>query len=166
MWRGNWQHQRQRNCFHSNYFLIFTEYCTWIAPGVRCGRAQWISSHEQPFLFILRTVSFSFGVHRMRFLVDCNVAGYTLECASMLWGVAASAEVSLLEHMANALERTGKWRCSGTFDNWNSRLYIVLFLILMRLRKPWKGHSWYSATDADSFVIEGLREVRRVWWWL
>ncbi|KAF4632380.1 hypothetical protein G7Y89_g5748 [Cudoniella acicularis] len=38
--------------------------------------------------------------------------------------------------------------------------------ILVRLRKPWKGHSWCSATGADPTVAEGLREVRGVeWFW-
>jgi len=54
---------------HHNYFLSFVEYCTWITPRVRSGRARWISSYEQPSSFILSIVSFSSSCHGTRFLL-------------------------------------------------------------------------------------------------
>jgi len=68
--------------FRCSYFLSFVEYCTWIAPGVRCGRAAWISSHEQPSTsLILSIVASSSGVHRTRFIRGRTAAECTLECA-------------------------------------------------------------------------------------
>lgn len=49
--------------------------------------------------------------------------------------------ISLLERVPIASERRWRWSCSRTYGNWNSRLYVVSFPILVRLRKPWKGHS-------------------------
>jgi len=31
----------------------------------------------------------------------------------------------------------------------------------VRLRKPWRGHSWYSATSRDFVRVKGLRGVCR-----
>jgi hypothetical protein len=77
-----------------------------------------MASHEQlSSSLILSIIASSSGCHGTRFLLDCNAIGRTLECATMLRGVAASADVSLLERMPNASERTGRWRCSGTCDN-------------------------------------------------
>ena len=44
--------------------------------------------------------------------------------------------------------------------NLNSRLYVVSCPILVRLRKPWKGHFWYSVNGTDSAAVGGLRGVR------
>ena len=68
--------------------------------------------------------------------------------------------------MSNALGSIGKWRCPEIDGSLNSRLYVVSLPILVHLRKPWRGHSRYSANGTASVAIDGLREVREAWWWL
>jgi hypothetical protein len=56
------------------------EKCTWIASGVRWGRALAISSYEQPSSsLILSIVAFSSSVYRIRFIRGRTAAGYILE---------------------------------------------------------------------------------------
>lgn len=70
--------------FQKRYPFSFVGYCTWIAPGVRSGRAARVSSHEQPSFFILSIVPFSSGFYGTRCLLDCKIAARILECATVL----------------------------------------------------------------------------------
>ena len=64
--------------------------------------------------------------------------------------------------ISNILGSISNWRYSEIDSSLNSRLYITLSPILIYLRKPWKGHSWYSATSITSVTADGLREVLEV----
>lgn len=83
-----------------------------------------------------------------------NGAWCILKCVAASWLI------------SNAAGLISKWKCSEIDGSLNSRLYIASSPILVRLRKPWKVHSWSSTTDVVSNVIEGLREFCEVWWWL
>jgi hypothetical protein len=63
--------------------------------------------------------------------------------------------------MSNIAGLIGKWKCSEINGSLNLRLNITLSLILVRLRKPWKGHSLYTATSTASDAAYGLQEVRK-----
>ena len=76
-------------------------------------------------------------------------------------GVEVLASASL-EGLFNRSGLMGKRRWSEIAGSLNSRLYVISSPILVRLRKPWKGHSWYSATGVDLVSVAGLREVREV----
>lgn len=39
------------------------------------------------------------------------------------------------------MEDSEKMILAGICGNWNSRLYVVSLLILVRFRKPWRAHS-------------------------
>jgi hypothetical protein len=130
---------------------------------LRWGRAARISSHEQPSFLIWSSVVFSSVVHRTRFFRGCNGAWCILECGEVSWWIGTFAGASL-EQMSNASGSIGKWQCSEIDGSLNSRLYVTSPPILVRLRKPWKSHSWYLAIATDSTAAEGLREVRGVWW--
>lgn len=53
-------------------------------------------------------------------------------------------------------ELSDRFNCPGICGNANSRLYVVWLPIVMRFRKPSKGHSRYSAIGADSTLTEGF----------
>jgi hypothetical protein len=90
-------------------------------------------------------VSSSSLIHGMRFVRCLNSTWRVLECATALWEVWCASE------------RPDSSRCSGIWVRWNRRLNRVILPIRVHLRKPWRGHSSYSAASTDSAVAKGLR---------
>jgi hypothetical protein len=107
---------------YSDHLLSFVEYCTCIAACVRCGRACWISSQEQPSPFILNIVSYSSGSQRTRFPLARNFAGCTLKCRIPREGRVCATRILLLMK----IRRT--WMAVKAMVNRSTTMSLINFL--------------------------------------
>lgn len=133
-------------------FLNFVEQRTQMVPSLRPRRTAKMYFHERPLSHIWSSFIFSSSVHGILLFFDFNSAWCILKCAAALWLMFIAARL------------IDKWKCSEIDGSLNSRLYVTSSLIMMHLRKPWKGHFWYSATGITSAAVDGLWEVCEAWW--
>ena len=78
-------------------------------------------------------------------------------CHSTRREIQAAVVFSWSELFPSASAEIERWTCSGTCDNWKSRLQIVMFSNLVCFRRSWKGswkgHSWYSAAGSEIYEV-------------